>query len=85
MDLAKWETEEMDLQRLGPQRVTPYRYINRAFSFESIGLYDQAYDEAVQALKINPNFVGSYKILGKVHAQRGEHKKGFDFVFQRLR
>jgi len=78
IDFKKWKREEMDLIKLGAKRVTPYRYLNRAYNFEAMKLYDAAIAEAEEAIKIDPGYPGPYKILGKVYGVRKNYKKSFE-------
>jgi len=69
----------MDLKELGPRFITPYHYINRAFTLESLGFDKAATEEAFEALKIIPNYLEAFKILGKIYGKSGDYEKSFEY------
>jgi tetratricopeptide (TPR) repeat protein len=78
LDLTQWQGKPFDLYRLGAVKVTPYQHIHRAFTLESLGLYDQAMIEIEKALKISPNYLDPYSLRGKIFAKRKEYQKAFE-------
>jgi len=81
IDLTTWKAPELDIYRLGSKEVQPYQNLNRAFTLESLDLDDAAVAEAKAALKVNPGYVGPYKILGKIAAK----KKDFQAAYENFR
>ncbi len=80
LDLATHEPKGIDLLRLGPKRIDPYIFTNRAYTLESMGLYEPALKEAAMALKIAPDWVPAYKLMGKIYGQQGKHRKAFEYL-----
>ncbi len=78
LDLTKYRPARTDIMRVGSVQVTPYREVNRAFSYEMLDLDDLAIDEAKYALKISPGYVEPYKVLGKVYGKQGDHEKAYE-------
>ncbi len=78
IDLSKWKAPAIDLQKLGPRSVPPFQYINRAFTLEALGFDDAALDEAREALKIAPGYVGAHKVIGMIAGKRNDYKKAFE-------
>lgn len=78
LDLKNWKTKSLDMYRLGAAKVTPYQNLNRAFTFESLGLYDQAAAEAKAAIGVNPNYPGPYKVLGKIAGLKKDYQGAYE-------
>jgi len=78
IDLSQWPGRKMDLFRLGVQRVSPYPFIHRAFTLQSLGLDEPALKEVEEAFKIDPAAVESYKIMGKIYGRKGDYTKAFE-------
>ncbi len=78
IDLTQWKAKTLDLYRVGSSHVTPYQHSNRAYTLESLDLDEGAMKEAQEALRINPSYLESYKILGKIYAKRKDFKQAFE-------
>ena len=79
IDMENWESHSTDLVRMGPVRLTPYRYYNRAYSLELLDLDDAALKEAQKALDIMPNYADPYDLIGKIYAKKKESQKAFEY------
>ncbi|HOD12752.1 MAG TPA: hypothetical protein PKO44_06625 [Candidatus Omnitrophota bacterium] len=69
---------DIDLQRLGPRDVFPYREIKRAYALESLGLDDLARDQISRALLAAPDAPEAYYIRGKIWKKNKELHKAFE-------
>ncbi len=81
IDFAKIKPYDIDLYRFGPMRAEPYQPISRGITLYSMGYDDAAVKEAQIAIKMSPNFMEPYKILGRVYAQ----KKDYELAFENFR
>jgi tetratricopeptide (TPR) repeat protein len=78
IDLSQWQTREAELLKIGMQKVTPYRYINRAYALFNMGFPQKAEAEALEALRIEPYNAKAHKLLGRIYNERGEYARGFE-------
>jgi tetratricopeptide (TPR) repeat protein len=78
IDLKNAEVQKLDLFKLGPIDVLPYRNYYRAYSLESMDLNALALAEAFEALKINPQYSSVYDLIGKIYAKQKDYQKAFD-------
>lgn len=78
VDLNQWQTRAMDAGRIGPERVQPYHPYYRAYTFESLKLFDQALSELNEALRIDPFYAKAHDLKGKIFAQQNRHKEAFE-------
>ena len=78
MDVAQWQTQDAELLKIGTHKVTPYRYVNRAYALYNMGFSQKAENEALEALRIEPYNPKAHKILGKIYNERGEFARGFE-------
>ncbi|MCX5701722.1 MAG: tetratricopeptide repeat protein [Candidatus Omnitrophica bacterium] len=81
IDLAKWQTQEIDIDKIGLKKVYPEPYVNRAWIFYYLGLNEQAQSEAKEALKILPSYADAYNIIGRAYFRQ----KLYDEAFRALR
>ncbi|MCA9401309.1 MAG: tetratricopeptide repeat protein, partial [Candidatus Omnitrophica bacterium] len=79
IDLLKWESEPLDIVKIGPKRLEPYRYYYRAFTLESMGFDDQAKKEAKMALDFNPSYAKPYELIGRIYAKHEMYEKAFKY------
>lgn len=77
LNLAEWKAPELDLYRLGPSNVVPYRHANRAYTLIDLEFYGPALDEVEEALKAAPNYAEAYKLKGKIAAQQKDYEGAF--------
>ncbi len=78
LDLATYRPPRVDLHRLGSVVVTPFREINRGYTYEVLGFDHLAIEEALHARKMSPGYIEPYKILGKVYGKNNDHEKAFE-------
>ena len=78
INLSSRPTEVMDLVKLGPRNVTPYRYVNRATVLFSFGLYDKAEGELKEALRITASDSDVYFLLGKIYLTNKDYEKAYE-------
>ncbi len=78
IDMKKWQSKFMDLQRLGTKRVDPIPLTSRMHILRVFGLYDAALKEAQEALKVSPDDFESYKMLGDIYQIRKEYRRSFE-------
>ncbi len=78
IDLTHYQSKSMDLQRLGPRRIAPFPYINRANTLYALGLKQQAMAEAKMALKVAPDYAAAYEIIGHVYLDQKEYQLAFN-------
>ncbi|MCK5579828.1 MAG: tetratricopeptide repeat protein [Candidatus Omnitrophica bacterium] len=78
IDLVNWAPPSFDLLKLGSQKVTPYRNVNRAYSLMALDLDDAVLAEVEEVLKIAPNYREPYKLRGKIYGKRKEYRKAFE-------
>ncbi|MBF0485450.1 MAG: tetratricopeptide repeat protein [Candidatus Omnitrophica bacterium] len=77
IDLKDWKSVGLDLRRLGPAPVFPYRFINRAITLRGMGFDDAALREADAEIEVYPSAVGAYRVKGGVWLNRKEYDKAF--------
>jgi len=78
IDLSNWAPKKIDLLELSSIRVTPYRFVNRAYTLEVLGFDDAALAEVHEALKISPAYLEPYKLMGKIYGKKEQHDKSFE-------
>ena len=78
IDLTQWQTKPADLLKIGATKVTPYRYINRAFALLNMGLDQKAAREAVEALRMDSHNAKAHKILGMISNNNGNYDAAFE-------
>jgi tetratricopeptide (TPR) repeat protein len=78
-DLSQRRVRKADLTKLGVTRVTPYRYLNRAQVLFHLGFYDQAKQEARQAIRISPYNAEAFEIMGKVAMQEEDFPNALQY------
>ncbi len=81
IDLTKWKAPRFDLQKLGPKRVSPYQYIQRARSLMAIKLDGPALEELKIAQRIAPDTVEIYQLMGDIYG----HQKKYRLAFEHFR
>jgi len=79
IDLSKWKAKKLDYYRLGSAHVDPYQAYFRAYTLQSLGLYDQALDEAKEALKVSPVYTKPYELIGKIYAEKENFEEAFHY------
>ena len=80
IDQARLEVFKNDLSRIRLRPVEPFRNINRAYSFFSMGLYDRSLAESHEALRVMPNNMEAHKIIGQIFFRKGDHQKAFEYL-----
>ena len=78
IDLKKWESKPVDLQRLGTKRMDPLPLTRRAYLLGTLGLYDGELKELQDALKISPDDSESYKLLGEAYDGKKNYLRAFE-------
>jgi tetratricopeptide (TPR) repeat protein len=78
IDLKQLEVQKLDLFKLGPTDVLPYRNYFRAYSLESMDLNDAALAEAYEALRVNPQYPSVYDLIGKIYSKQKDYQKAFE-------
>jgi len=78
IDLSTWQTQPVDLLKLGPRPITPYRYINRAKVLFYFGLYDKAQMELNEASRIISTDADIYDWLGRIYLVHNENDKAYE-------
>jgi tetratricopeptide (TPR) repeat protein len=81
VDLTKWQTQKIDIDKIGLKKVYAEPYINRAWIFYYLGFNEQALNEANEALKILPSDSEAYNVIGRVYIRQ----KLYDEAFRALR
>ncbi len=81
VDLTKWEPKPMDLVKLGMTRVVPWPNIARAKLLMALKLDGPALKELKVALKIAPEAVETYGLLGDIYG----HQKKYQLAFENFR
>lgn len=77
IDLTKWRTQEIDIDKIGLKKVYPEPYVNRAWIFYYLGLNEQAQNEAKEALKILPSYADAYTIIGRICLRQKLYAEAF--------
>ncbi len=78
IDFKTWQPPKFDLQRLGTKRIDPIPLTNRAYMLKAMGLYDLALKQSKEALKISPDDIDAYKILGEIYENRADYRRAFE-------
>lgn len=78
VDLTKWQTQKIDIEKVGLKKVLPDPYIRRAWIFYDLGLYEQAQNEAKETLKILPSSVDTYNIIGRIYTEQKLYGEAFE-------
>ena len=78
VDLSQWQTKKTELLGLGLNRITPSRYVNRAYALFNMKLYDKAIQEAEEGMRIEPYNARLYMLLGKLNIENKDYAKAFE-------
>lgn len=82
IDLKKWKTQKADLYKIGFfNEAFPEPYLNRSWIFLYLDLYEQALNEAKEAIRILPDAVDPYNIMARIYLKQ----KLYDQAFESLR
>ncbi|MDP8212528.1 MAG: tetratricopeptide repeat protein [Candidatus Zapsychrus exili] len=76
--LSRYKPPEIDLFKIGVEQVKPSHQYYRAFTLESLGLYDAAMAEIKEALKMAPNYPELYRIMGKIYSKKKDYDRAFE-------
>ena len=79
IDLNKWAVPPANLRKIGAHQIVPYRYLNRAYTLEALGLDDLALQESEQAVSVAPSYSKAYELMGKIYAKRKDQEKAFKY------
>lgn len=79
IDLIKYQTQKFDLLGLGAINISPYQYTNRANILYRLDLYDSAFEEVQEALRIAPD-ARAFRILGSVYLERKEYELAYEYL-----
>lgn len=77
LDLTRWEVPLLDLPKIGATAISPFQYYYRAFTLESLDMYDAALAEALEAVKITPGYGKIHDLIGKIYAKRKDYQEAF--------
>jgi tetratricopeptide (TPR) repeat protein len=80
IDLSSWSAQEVDLLKMGPVQITPYRNYFRADTLNSLELYEPAMSELKEALKISPNYGAAYHLYGQIYMKLGRYDEAFNKI-----
>jgi len=78
IDLAQWQTSDANLLKIGAHKVTPYRYVSRAYALLNMGFGKKAEQEAIEALRVEPYNTKAHKLLGRIYNEREEYNAAFE-------
>lgn len=78
IDLKKFKTREVDLDKIGLKEVYPQPYVNRGWIFYYLGLDEQALSEAKEALRILPSCSLAYNIIGRIYLKQKLYAQAFE-------
>lgn len=78
VNLNTWVPPPMDFVRLGIQKMYPLPNIARSKYLIALGLYEPALKELKIALKIAPESIGIYGLLGDIYAKKKMYDKSFE-------
>ncbi len=78
IDLKKWEPPAMDLVRLGTTRILPSPNLARAKYLMAVKLDGPALKELKIALKIAPEAIETYGLLGDIYGHQKEYRLAFE-------
>lgn len=73
IDLKAWKAPEEKLGKIPPTRIFPYKNISRGRALKEIGCYEAAISEARAALKVMPNCIDAYALLGGCYFELKEY------------
>jgi len=79
VDLSKWKARPMDLLKLGTKRIDPFPLTSRAYILEALGADEAALLESKEALRVIPDYVPAYTMMGKIYNKRKDYKKAFEY------
>lgn len=80
IDLSQRQVPKAELFKIKGQSATPYRYTNRAQTLYHLGLFEQAQEEAREALKISPTDAIAYKIMGMVALKEKRYLQALEWL-----
>ena len=78
IDLNKWHSPKMDLLRLGSKKCFPFPFIDRARDLMALKLDRPALEELREALKIEPDIIDVYQMLGDIYGHQKQYRKAFE-------
>ena len=81
IDLRSWKAPDEKIGKIPPTKIFPYKNICRGRALKEIGCYEAAISEAKVALKIMPNCIDAFAILGDCYLKQ----KKYDLALENLR
>jgi tetratricopeptide (TPR) repeat protein len=78
IDMNKWQVAKAEFNKIGIRNIFPEPYIKRAWILYYFGAYEQAVNEAKEALRILPSIAGAYNIIGKVYIKQKQYEQAFE-------
>jgi tetratricopeptide (TPR) repeat protein len=84
VDLNNWQPKQLDLFKIGSRTVIPYQSINRAYALFHMGYLPQAKEEAWEALRINPQYIKGYEVLGAIGLEEKDYPLAYEYLRKAL-
>ena len=78
VDLAKWQPPAPELQKIGTKRIYPFPHVDRAKLLMDLKLEGPALKELSAALKVAPDAIDAYKMLGEIYGRQKQYRKAFE-------
>jgi len=69
IDLKQWKAPSESLEKIPPTIIFPYKNIKRGKALTEMGCFEAAISEAKVALKILPNCIEAFEILGRCYIE----------------
>lgn len=78
IDTAGWQTNKVDINKIGLIDIGATPYLNRAFNLYTLSAYEPAINEVKEALRITPDDTDAYNILAAIYLRQKEYDKAFE-------
>ncbi len=77
IDMEQWRAKKNNIYQFGAENVLAYQNYYRAYTLETLGFYEAALSEAMEAVTLTPTYAKAYQLIGKIYAKRKDFKNAF--------
>ncbi|MDP8265414.1 MAG: tetratricopeptide repeat protein [Candidatus Aceula meridiana] len=78
LDRKGYRFKNIDLNRIGPRKVPPFKQIKRAYTLQSLDLKEEALGQVEEGLLISPGHSDFYYLLGRFYFEDKSYEEAFE-------